>query len=614
MQAVAAAADMAAAAAAASAEAFDEHEEWALARAHYCLWWAAAADPALVPLTAAFPRLPSARSASVPAAAPLRLPAVRLRSTTVGDHEAADAAAAERGLFGHSAVSLRGSIYIFGGFLDAAGRTDRLATVSIRRTPLPAAVGGAAADASWEVLPACGGHGAAPAARVWHAAAAVRERYMVIYGGRAGPCAALGDVHVYDTATRRWHAAKPAGCAPPPRYRHALAPAGRLPNGAEVLLVFGGSSGSGGSGDDDGLRLLPAAALEISSDKYSASDDDVSLRFRWRPVLFVRPDGVATAAEPSPRVGHTLSPDGAGGILLYGGLDACGRLYGGPLRLRLLPDASGAAGGHCEEEDAPLFFEVSDTTETSEPGPPPRFGHAACVVVAAGGGGGGSGLAPCRRLFLVHGGCVSGPPAPPVQLPCSAAVGPTVGDLEREEVPEGPAAMHTPFPSLLPTQRPVSEVPAAVVQQGLDAFCPPRGPTRVSYGAAEGTAANASNSSAGGWVCSDENCDSAAIGNSFVLDLDFRTWAPAVFPQPACFNESGSRPSASGACSREWIGVRHALVPWGDSLNKCTGAKARLATEWSGSSSGVVAIGGGAGIFSFGTVFNQPLAAWCFRN
>lgn len=156
-----------------------------------------------------------------------------------------------------------------------------------------------------------------PGAVMWHAAASVFDRFLVIYGGRRVPPSALRSappppsscseercqgaasssrlsdhVHVFDTVARQWVASEIEGwslaeteadCGPPPRFRHTLTRIGPVVSSAggssdktQVLLVLGGMpSGSDAHvGGATGAGMAPFAIVCTLKQGHPCEDDE----------------------------------------------------------------------------------------------------------------------------------------------------------------------------------------------------------------------------------------------------------------------------------------------------------------------------------------------------
>jgi len=163
---------------------------------HYALAWAAA-GPEIEPLVKDFPRLGT--------------PAPEKGLACVGARRGAATDAGGGGRWGHSATTVGGRVFVVGG-VGADGRRAAEAVV-LSRGPEGALSSAPIAEegvAERRAGPKGGaGAEAGPGARVWHAAAAVLGRWVVVHGGRTNPGAPLGDVAVLDTRT---------GLPPPPPY------------------------------------------------------------------------------------------------------------------------------------------------------------------------------------------------------------------------------------------------------------------------------------------------------------------------------------------------------------------------------------------------------------
>lgn len=94
-------------------------------------------------------------------------------------------------LRGHSACVVSDILFVFAGLQGLTTYTNDLYLFHTRLL-------------KWLKVPH-GGHGAVPAARAWHTAVLVGERFMVVFGGTAGRMNFFNDVHVLDVTTLTWY-------------------------------------------------------------------------------------------------------------------------------------------------------------------------------------------------------------------------------------------------------------------------------------------------------------------------------------------------------------------------------------------------------------------------
>ena len=107
------------------------------------------------------------------------------------------------------------------------------------------------------------GEGQWPGDVMWHAAAVLFDRFLLVYGGRRAPARAGHSkvLHAFDTVTRRWVGVDVQGGEPPPRYRHTLTRIGAVGSScdSQLLLALGGLP-CGEGGGEIAARLCSSAA------------------------------------------------------------------------------------------------------------------------------------------------------------------------------------------------------------------------------------------------------------------------------------------------------------------------------------------------------------------
>ena len=296
-----------------------------------------------------------------------------------------------------------------------------------------------------EIVPQAGqGEEQGPGDVMWHAAACIFDRFLIIDGGRRAPPRARGaaeksdqrcpenrsatsHVHVFDTVTRRWvpflvesDADSIAGTGP--RFRHTLSPIGNATVSSEgssahfsqqVLLALGGLPSKPGRSDENCGTGEPYAI--VCTWKCSPSGIDASgeteepvggrnenaevgvLTLSWRKIrVNHRTNSWIGGSSNEGWIGHSCTEDSKGGLLIYGGtlcaltgLRSCGSspAYSqAMLQLQL---------NQREADD--LIVDVSELMPGhGDDVPGARFGHAACVVKSREG----------DVVFVTQGGCV----------------------------------------------------------------------------------------------------------------------------------------------------------------------------------------------------------------
>ena len=122
-----------------------------------------------------------------------------------------------------------------------------------------------------------------------------------------------------DTRTGSWSRAPVAGAPPAARFRHSLTPVGAAGGAAQTLLLLGGTDGTGAA-------LAPALLLcRLEQRKGRKGAAATGLRLEWRPAEWTEGgegcEGGGAWGGAGAVIGHSATSDGAGGVLLYGGLD-----------------------------------------------------------------------------------------------------------------------------------------------------------------------------------------------------------------------------------------------------------------------------------------------------
>ena len=297
------------------------------------------------------------------------------------------------------------------------------------------------------------GEGQGPGDVMWHAAAVLFDRFLLVYGGRRAPARAGHSkvLHAFDTVTRRWVGVDVQGGEPPPRYRHTLTRIGAVGSScdSQLLLALGGLPCGEGGGRDRGPIVLECSLQPDAGpldDELEQADGGQGMRsvlkVAWHSVS--AHDACNRPAEPSwistlgrreredadgehragfdGWIGHTaceeVSSEGIR-VVVYGGvacsvhgLVSAGQAHTGGergrdgsaaslfvVRLSATPRPASAEGNLPPTKGQGWALEVAHV----EPGPggpaaggSSVFGHAACVVQAE--------SARRQPWLLVHGG------------------------------------------------------------------------------------------------------------------------------------------------------------------------------------------------------------------
>jgi hypothetical protein len=278
---------------------------------------------------------------------------------------------------------------------------------------------------------------------MWHAAASLFDRFLVIYGGRRAPppvggtaaekpdagipgCrSAPSHVHVFDTVTRRWVPFSVEGdadiiFAPCPRFRHTLNPIGNATvlstiSSQQVLLVLGGMPSKLGGSNENCGAVEPFAIVctwQCSAPGIGESgqgeklvdgqmrDENAEvgvLRLAWRKIRVNDSTNswIGGLGRGLGWIGHSCTEDSMGGLLVYGGTRCA---WTGPQScVTSTSDSQAVLHLRLRQEEKDLTMDVSEFMPGgSDDDPGARFGHAACVVKSAEG----------KSDFVIHGGCV----------------------------------------------------------------------------------------------------------------------------------------------------------------------------------------------------------------
>ncbi|GER53682.1 kelch repeat-containing F-box family protein [Striga asiatica] len=186
------------------------------------------------------------------------------------------------GRFGHSCVSVRGSLVLFGGINDLGTRHN---DTWIGRLVGPSA------HLSWQPLDS---GPISPPPRGAHAACCIDNKYVLVHGGIGPSGTRLGDTWILDPDSKTWRqiTARPS---PPSRSGHTLTHVGQ----SAGTVLFGGR----GTG------------LEVLGDVWLLNS-----RWEWRQLAF-EPRSVPRGLS-LPRVGHSASLIVGQRLLIYGGEDS----------------------------------------------------------------------------------------------------------------------------------------------------------------------------------------------------------------------------------------------------------------------------------------------------
>jgi hypothetical protein len=139
----------------------------------------------------------------------------------------------------------------------------------------------------------------APSARSRHAAAADGSR-MMVWGGVDGSGNFLGTGALYSPSSNAWTPMDTTG-APSARADHALAYVSITGASLYFFMVFGGQDGTG----------------ILDGSNWKAYVPDNAAGSRWVDLS-------VTGTPPAGRIGHTLTPDGSTGVVVWGGKVAGG--------------------------------------------------------------------------------------------------------------------------------------------------------------------------------------------------------------------------------------------------------------------------------------------------
>ena len=293
-----------------------------------------------------------------------------------------------------------------------------------------------------EVVQATGkGQEQGPGDVMWHAAASLFDRFLVIYGGRRAPprgaaaekpdsgipgCrSAPSHVHVFDTVTRRWVPFSVEGNAdiivdPCPRFRHTLNPIGNATvlstiSSQQVLVVLGGMPSKLGGSNENCWAVEPFAIVctwQCSASGIGESgqgeklvdgqmrDENAEvgvLKLAWRKIIVNDSTNswIGSLGRGLGWIGHSCTEDSMGGLLVYGGTHCA---WTGPQScVTSTSDLQAVLHLRLRQDEADLMLDVSELMPGgSGDVPVARFGHAACVLKSGEG----------KRDFVIHGGCV----------------------------------------------------------------------------------------------------------------------------------------------------------------------------------------------------------------